>query len=59
MRQLAATLKSMNAIISDSEMIMALRNGLLEDHNAIRSAQNSVDIHHAKIKFEFIESTSS
>lgn len=55
-RQLAATLKSMNVSISESEMAMALLNGLPEEYNALISALDAIDEDETKLKFEFIKS---
>ena len=55
-RQLAATLKSMNVVISESEMAMALLNGLPEEYNALISALDAIDEDETKLKFEFIKS---
>ena len=41
--QLAATLKSSNVEITDSEMAMALLNGLTEESNALTSALDAID----------------
>ena len=54
-RQLAATLKSMNVIISESEMAMALLNGLPEEYNALISALDAIDEDETKLRFEFIK----
>ena len=42
-RQLAATLKSMNVSISESEMAMALLNGLPEDYMDLISALDAIN----------------
>ena len=55
-RQLAATLKSMSVVISESEMAMALLNGLPEDYSALISALDAIDEDETKLKFEFIKS---
>ena len=55
-RQLASTLKSMNVVISESEMAMALLNGLPEEYNALISALDAIDEDETKLKFEFIKS---
>ena len=55
-RQLSATLKSMNVEISNSEMAMALLNGLPEEHNALISALDAIDEDESKLNFEFIKS---
>ena len=41
--QLASTLKSMNVITSESEMAMALLNGLPDEYNALISALDAID----------------
>jgi len=55
-RHLAATLKSMNVLISGSEMAMALLNGLPEDYNALISALDAIDEDENELDFEFIKS---
>ncbi len=55
-RQLSATLKSMNVVISESEMAMALLNGLPGEYNALISALDAIDEDETKLKFEFIKS---
>ena len=55
-RQLAATLKSMSVVISESEMAMALLYGLPEDYNSLISALDAIDEGETKLKFEFIKS---
>ena len=55
-RQLCAKLKSMNVEISDSEMAIALLNGLLEEHNALISVPDTIDEGERKLNFEFIKS---
>ena len=54
-RQLSATLKSMNVVISESEMAMALLNGLSEEYSALISALNAIDEDETRLKFEFIK----
>ena len=54
-RQLANTLKSMNVVISESEMAMALLNGLPEEDDALSSALDAIDEDETKLKFEFIK----
>jgi hypothetical protein len=54
-RQLAATLKSMNVEISESEMAMALLNGLPDDYNALISALDAIDEDETKLHFDFIK----
>ncbi len=54
--QLAATLKSMKVSISESEMAMALLNGLPEEYNALISALDAIDEDETKLNFEFIKS---
>ena len=46
----------MNLVISESEMVMALYNGLPEDYNALISALGAIDEDETKLKFEFIKS---
>ena len=55
-RQLSATRNSMNVIISESEMAMALLNGLPEEQNAFISALDAIDEGETKLRFEFIKS---
>ena len=55
-RQLSPTLKSMNVIISESEMAMDLLNGLAEEYNALISALDAIDEDETKLNFEFIKS---
>ena len=55
-RHLAATLKSMNVSISDSEMAMALLNGLPDEYNALISALDAIDEDESELDFEFIKS---
>ena len=55
-RQLSATLKSMNVETSESEMAMALLNGLPEEYNALISALDAIDEDETELKFEFIKS---
>jgi len=55
-RQLAATLKSMGVEISESEMAMALLNGLPDEYNALISALDAIDENETELKFEFIKS---
>ena len=55
-RQLSSTLKSMNVIISESEMAMALLNGLPEEYNALISALDAIDEDETKLNFEVIKS---
>ena len=50
-RQLSSTLKSMNVAISESEMAMALLNGLPEEYNALISALDAIDEDETKLKF--------
>ncbi len=46
----------MNVTISESEMAMALLNGLSEEYNTLISALNANDEDETKLKFEFIKS---
>ena len=55
-RQLSATLKSMNVAISESEIAMVLLNGLPEEYNALICALDAIDEDETKLKFEFIKS---
>ncbi len=55
-RLLAATLKSMNVVISGSEMAMALLNGLPEEYNALISALDAIDEDESELDFDFIKS---
>ena len=55
-RQLSATLKSMNVVISEIEMAIALLNGLTEEDNTLISALDAIYEDETKLKFEFIES---
>lgn len=55
-RQLASTLKSMNVDISESEMAMALLNGLPDEYNALISALDAIDEHETSLRFEFVKS---
>ena len=53
--QLFSTLQSMNAMIYESEMAMALLNRLPEEYNARISALDAVDEDETKQNFEFIK----
>ena len=55
-QQLATALKSMNVTISESEIAMALLNGLPEEYNVLISALDAIDEDETKLKFEFIKS---
>ena len=55
-RQLSSTLKSMDVIISESEMAIALLNGLPEEYNALITALDAIDEDETKLNFEFIKS---
>ena len=46
----------MNATISESEVTMALLNGLPEEYNSLISTLDAVDEDEAKLEFEFINS---
>ena len=46
----------MNVMILESEMAMALLNGLPEEYNALISALDAIDENATKLKFEFIKS---
>ena len=50
-RQLSATLKSMNVEISERKTAMALLNGLPEEHSALISSLDAIDEDETKIKF--------
>ncbi len=45
----------MNVMISESEMAMALSNGLPEECNSLISAHDAIDEDETKLKFEFIK----
>ncbi len=53
---LAASLKSMNVQISESEKAMALLNGLPEEYNALITALDAVDEREGELDFDFIKS---
>ncbi len=55
-RQMAATLKSMGCLISNSEMAMALLNGLPDEYNALISALDAIDSDESELDWEFIKS---
>ncbi len=55
-RQLAASLKSMNVDIPQSEMAMALLNGLPQEYNALISALDAVEDDDAELDWEFVKS---
>ncbi len=46
----------MDVSISESEMALALLNGLPEEYNDLISALNAIDEDETKLKFEFIKS---
>ena len=50
-RQISSTLKSMKFMIPESEMAMALVNGLPDDYNALISALDAIDEDETKLKF--------
>ena len=50
-RQLSATLKSMNVEISERETAMALLNGLPEEYSALISALDAIDEDESKLEF--------
>ena len=54
--QLASTLKSMNAVISEGEVVVALLNGLPEEYKALMSALDTIGEDETKLKVEFIKS---
>ena len=55
-RQLASTLKTMNVPVSDSEMAMALLNGLPDDYHSLISALDSIDSDGQELKWDHIKS---
>ena len=55
-RQMAATLKSMGCTISNSEMVMALLNGLPDEYNALISALDAIDSSESELDWEFVKS---
>ena len=55
-RQLAATLKSMSVPIEDSEMAMALLNGLPDRYDPLISALDAANIDDDHLTFEFVQS---
>ena len=55
-RQLAASLKAMNVDIPQSEMAMALLNGLPQEYNALISALDAVDDNGSELDWEFVKS---
>lgn len=55
-RHLAATYKSMSVLISESEMAMALLNGLPDEYNALISALDAIDEDESELDFGFIKS---
>ena len=55
-RHLASTLTSMKVSISESEMAMALMNGLAEKYTALINALDPIDEDETKVNFEFIKS---
>ncbi len=55
-RQLAASLKAMNADIPQCEMAMALLNGLPQEYNALISALDAVEDDDAELNWEFVKS---
>ncbi len=55
-RQLAASLKAMNVDIPQSEMAMALLNGLPQEYNALISALDAVDDDDTELDWEFVKS---
>ena len=54
-RQLAATLKTMRVEISESEMAMALLNGLPDEYNALISALDALDSEETQLKWEHVK----
>lgn len=55
-RQLAATLKSMSVVVEDSEMAMALLNGLPDRFDSLISALDAANIDEQKFTFDFVQS---
>ena len=55
-RQLAATLNSMVAIIDESEMAMALLNGLLEAYDPLISALDEIICEGATLEYDHVKS---
>ena len=55
-RQLAATLKSMNVTIEDSEMAMAMLNGLPEAYDPLISALDAISGEDDDLKFDYVKS---
>ena len=54
-RHLASTLKSMNVEIDDSEMAMALLNGLLDEYSPLISALDALGTEETELNFEFVK----
>ena len=54
-RQLAGILKSMNVVIPESEMAMAVLNSFPEEYNALISALDAIDEDEINLRFEFIK----
>ncbi len=55
-RQLFATLATMNVIISESEKAMALLNGLPDEYRALISALDAVDSDESELQWEHVKS---
>ncbi len=55
-RQLSATLATMNVTISESEKAMALLNGLPDEYRALISALDAVDSDESEFKWEHVKS---
>lgn len=55
-RQLAATLKSMDVIIDDNEMAMAFLNGLPESFDSLISALDALGIDEKLFTFAYVTS---
>lgn len=56
LRQLAAILKSMNVDIDESEMAMAMLNGLPEAYDPLISAIDAIHGEDEKLKFDYVKS---
>ena len=54
-RQLASTLKSMNVTIDESEMAMALLNGLPDQYNSLISALDAIGNEDDKLEFDHVK----
>ena len=54
-RQLSSSLKSMNVIISESEMAMALLNGLPDEYRALISGLDTIDSNESELSWEHVK----